>query len=118
MRDLIRLYTQSEDTFDRATGTTVPGVKTVLYAGPARVKPVAQSAGEDTQAGDREVVLRELEVSLPWATQLPGVRLMPGARIEVLESDDPRMRDVVLWVTGVQLSSQATAWRISAEERT
>ncbi|TXS35721.1 DUF6093 family protein [Streptomyces sp. OR43] len=118
MRDLVMLYTQGPDTFDRDSGTTVPGTQAVLYAGKARIKPVAQSAGEDVQAGERELVLRELEVSLPWSTQLPGVRLLPGARIEVLESDDSRMRGVTLWVTGGQLSAQATAWRISAEERT
>ncbi|MFF3060920.1 DUF6093 family protein [Streptomyces sp. NPDC057909] len=117
MRDLIRIYNQAEDVFDRATGNTVPGAKTVLYVGRARIKPVAQSAGEDTQAGEREVVLREVEVSVPWSTVLPGVRLLPGARIEVLESDDPRMVGVILWATGGQFSSQATAWRISAEDR-
>ncbi|MFD5111440.1 DUF6093 family protein [Streptomyces sp. NPDC058391] len=118
MRDRIRIYTQAEDTFDRDTGTTVPGAQTVLYTGRARIKPVAQSAGEDAQAGEREVVLREVEVSLPWSTTLPGgARLLPGARVEVTASDDPRMAGTILWVTGGQFSSQATAWRISTEDR-
>lgn len=118
MRDTVRIYTQAEDVFDRATGNTVPGAQAVLYVGRARVKPVAQSAGEDTQAGEREVVLREIEVSLPWSTVLPGsTRLLPGARVEVTASDDPRMVGAILWATGGQFSSQATAWRISAEDR-
>lgn len=118
MLDSVRVYTQAPDSFNRTTGTTSPGAQTTLYTGKARVKPVAQSSGEDTQAGDREVVLREYEVALPWATTLPGgARLPVGARIEVTASADPRMTGLVLWVTGTRFSAQSTAWRISVEDR-
>ena len=118
MLDAVRVYTQGPDGFDRASGATTPGAQTTLYTGKARVKPVAQSSGEDTQAGDREVVLREYEVALPWSTTLPGgARLSAGARVEVTASADPRMTGLVLWVTGTRFSAQSTAWRISAEDR-
>ncbi|MEV6696228.1 DUF6093 family protein [Streptomyces sp. NPDC051453] len=118
MRDTVRLYTQGEDVFDRESGQTAPGPQSTLYQGPARIKGVAQSSGEDTQAGERELVLREYEVAVPWATTLPqGARLLPGARIEVLSSLDPRMAGLVLWVTGAKFADQATAWRISVEDR-
>ncbi|MFD6421037.1 DUF6093 family protein [Streptomyces sp. NPDC060198] len=118
MLDRVRLYTQGDDVFDRETGETVPGAQTVLYEGQARVKPVAQASGEDAQAGEREVMLREIEVSLPWSTPLPsGVRVLPGSRVAVLAAEDPRMTGLVLWVTGAQYGSQATAWRLSTEDR-
>ena len=119
MRETVRLYRQDPDTFDRATGTTVPGQQHGLYSGKAQVKPIAQASGEDVQAGEREVRLLEYEVSLPWGTPLPeGVRIRPGMRIEVLESPDARMLGLVLWVTGTQYGDQATAWRITTEDRT
>ncbi|WP_241827000.1 DUF6093 family protein [Streptomyces graminilatus] len=118
MRDTVRLYTQADDVFNRTTGTTVPGAKTTLYEGKGRVKPIGQSGGEDTSAGEREVLLREYEVSLPWATVLPGgTRVLPGTRIEVLVSPDARMTGLVLWVVAAQFHDQATAWRISTEDR-
>jgi hypothetical protein len=118
MRETVRLYRQDPDTFDRATGTTVPGQQHDLYAGKGQVKPIAQASGEDTQAADRKVRLLEYEVSLPWSTQLPdGVRVLPGMRIEVTASPDARMVGLVLWVTGTQFGDQATAWRISTEDR-
>lgn len=118
MRDRVRLYTQGPDGFDRDTGQSVPGPQTTLYEGKARVKPSAQTSGEDVQAGDREVVLREYEVSLPWATTLPaGTRVLPGTRVEVLASPDARMPGLTLYVTGAQFSDQATAWRLITEDR-
>lgn len=118
MRDTVRLYGQAPDTFDRTSGTTVPGAQTTLYEGIARVKPVAQASGEDTQAGEREVRLLEYEVSLPWDTPLPaGARVLPGMRLEVTSSRDARMVGLVLWVTGAQYGDQATAWRITTEDR-
>ncbi|MFC8429913.1 DUF6093 family protein [Streptomyces sp. NPDC057253] len=118
MRDTVHLYAQADDTFDRTTGTTVPGAKTTLYQGKARVKSVAQASGEDVQAADREVRLLEYTVSLPWSTPLPsGVRVLPGMRVEVLDSLDARMVGLILWVTGVQFGDQATAWRIKTEDR-
>lgn len=118
MVDSVRLYRQAPDAFDRSTGSAVPGQQTTLYAGKARVKPVAQSTGEDVQAGEREVILREYEVALPWSTVLPGGgRVLAGDRIEVQASPDVRLSGLTLWVTGTQFSATATAWRISAEDR-
>jgi len=118
MRDTVQLYEQADDVFDRDTGTTVPGAKTVLYEGPARIKPVAQASGEDVQAGDREVRLLEYRVSLPWDAPLPdGTRVLPGMQVSVLASLDPRMVGLVLWVTGAQFGDQTTAWRIITEDR-
>jgi len=118
MLDTVRLYRQGPDGFDRATGTTTPGPQTTLYDGQARVKPVAQASGEDAQAADREVRLLEYQVSLPWDAPLPsGDRVLPGDRVEVLASRDARMVDLVLWVTGAQFGDQATAWRLTTEDR-
>ncbi|MEW2161442.1 DUF6093 family protein [Streptomyces sp. NPDC007084] len=118
MRDTVRLYAQAADVFDRTTGNTVPGAQTTLYEGKGRVKSVAQASGEDTQAGEREIRLLEYEVSLPWDAPLPdGMRVLPGMRIKVLASRDARMVGLVLWVTGTQYGDQATAWRISTEDR-
>ncbi|MFJ9628091.1 DUF6093 family protein [Streptomyces sp. NPDC101175] len=118
MRDTVRLYSQADDVFDRTTGTTTPGAQTTLYTGMGRVKSVAQASGEDVQASDREVRLLEYLVEVPWDTELPsGVRVLPGMRIEVTASPDARMTGRVLWVTGAQFGDQATAWRISTEDR-
>lgn len=118
MRDTVRLYTQGPDVFDRSNGTTAPGPQTELYAGKARVKAIAAATGEDTEAGEREVLLREYEVSLPWSTALPpGTRVLPGTRIEVTASQDARMVGLVLWVLGATFSDQSTAWRIRTEDR-
>ncbi|MFB6873760.1 DUF6093 family protein [Streptomyces sp. NPDC056323] len=118
MREQVCLYRQGADIFDRTTGQTLPGPQTVFYTGKARVKGIAASTGEDKQAGEREVVLREYEVGLPWATALPpGARVLPGDRIEVVTSGDPRMVGLVLWVTGSVFSEQSTAWRIRTEDR-
>ncbi|MCX4886044.1 DUF6093 family protein [Streptomyces sp. NBC_00847] len=118
MRDTVRLYTQDPDVFDRTSGTTVPGEKHPFYEGMARVKPVAQASGEDVQASDREVRLLEYQVSLPADTQLPnGFRVLPGMQAEVLASQDLRMVGLVLWITGAQFGDQATAWRLTVEDR-
>lgn len=117
MRETVRLYTQAPDTFNRTTGVTTPGAQTTLYTGKARVKAVAASTGEETSAGEREVVLREYEVHLPWATALPGARVLPGTRIQVTASPDARMTGLVLWVTGASFSDQSTVWRIRTEDR-
>ncbi|WP_432114019.1 DUF6093 family protein [Streptomyces sp. S1] len=118
MRDRVQLYEQGPDVFNREDGTTVPGERTVLYEGKARVEPVAQASGEDAQAGDREVRLLEYRVSVPWDTVLPpGKRALPGMQLEVLASRDPRMAGLTLWVTGASYGDQATAWRLTTEDR-
>jgi hypothetical protein len=117
MRDTVRLYTQADDAFDRDTGVSTPGAQATLYTGRARVKAIAASTGQETEAGEREIVLREYEVHLPWSTTVPGDRVLPGTRIEVTASADPRMAGLVLWVTGASFSDQSTAWRIRVEDR-
>lgn len=118
MRDTVRLYSQAADTFNRTTGTSTPGAQTTLYNGKARVKAIAASTGEEKDAGEREVLLREYEVHLPWSMSLPsGTRVLPGMRVEVTASPDARMVGLVLWVTGATFSDQSTAWRIRTEDR-
>jgi hypothetical protein len=118
MRDTVRVYTQADGVFDRTSGTTPSGAQTTLYAGKARVKAIAASTGQETEAGERELVLREYEVHLPWDTPLaPGARVLPGTRIEVTASPDARMTGLILWVTGASFSDQSTAWRIRVEDR-
>jgi hypothetical protein len=112
------LYSQAADSFDRSTGQTVPGAQTDLYTGQARVKAIAASTGQETEAGERGIQQREYEVHLPWSTPLPpGVRVLPGMRVEVTASPDARMPGLVLWVTGASFSDQSTAWRIRTEDR-
>ncbi|MEW1803203.1 DUF6093 family protein [Streptomyces virginiae] len=116
MRETIRLYRLGDDGFDWSTGTDTPEAATVLYEGPARVKPSTQSRGEEVEAGEQNVTLREYTVSLPWdtwVTELPGV----GDLIDVTTSPDERMVALRLWVTSEGFSSTATAWRIFAEDR-
>ena len=71
------------------------------------------------QAGEREVALRQYKVTLPFSTALPatGERPRPGDVVDVTASPDPRLAGLRLWVTGVQYSGTATAWRIIAEDR-
>lgn len=118
MRDDVRVYSQADDVFDRATGTTVPGATTVLYEGKGRVKPIAQASGREVQAGDREVRLLAYQVSLPADVPLAaGTRLLPGMQVKVLDSPDTRMVGLVLWVTAANYGDQTTAWRLTTEDR-
>lgn len=119
MRETITMYRPSADVFDRETGQTVPGPpETVFYTGAARVKP-ADLSDSEVQAGEREVVLRQYRVSLPFSTELPepDVRPRPGDLVDVTASPDPRLAGLRLWVTGVMYGSTSTAWRIIAEDR-
>ncbi|MFE2140185.1 DUF6093 family protein [Streptomyces sp. NPDC059456] len=115
-RETITLYRPGDDGFDWDAGTDSPAAATVIYSGPARVKPAAQSRGEEVDAGEANVTLREYTVSVPWGTtvsQLPVV----GDVMDVSASPDARMVGLRLWVTGLQYSSTATAWRITVEDR-
>lgn len=115
-RETVTLYRPGEGAFDWSTGTTAPASATAIYSGQARVKPAAQ-VGEEAEAGEQNVTLRDYVVSLPWSTPPPASRPRPGDVIDVSASPDARMVGLRLWVTGVQYSSTATAWRISAEDR-
>lgn len=115
-REQITLHASADDGFDWGTGGTTPAAGTALYSGPARVKPVAR-LGKEVDAGERNVTLRQYVVSVPWSTPAPPQRVAPGAVIDVTSSPDGRLVGLRLWVTGVEYSSTATAWRISAEDR-
>lgn len=115
MRETITLYRPGDDGFDWESGTDTPDDPPVIYAGRARVKPVARSRGEEVEAGEANVTLREYTVSVPWDTV--ATRPAVGDLLDVSASPDARMVGLRLWVTGVEASSTATAWRISAEDR-
>lgn len=115
-RETITLYRPGDDGFDWNAGTDAPGPATVIYSGPARVKPAAQSRGEEVNAGEVNTTLREYTISLPWGTAV-GERPAVGDLVDVTASPDARMVGLRLWVTGFQYSSTATAWRITAEDR-
>lgn len=112
----IHLWLPGPDVFDRTTGQTIPGPPAAdYYTGQARVKPITAATGQDTEAGERNVTLRDFMVSLPWTTV--SARPATGSLIEVLSSPDARMAGLQLWVTAVDFSATATAWRIRAEDR-
>lgn len=115
-QEMITLYRPGDDGFDWGTGTDTPGPSTAIYAGPARVKPSAQSRGEEVNAGENPTTLREYTVSVPWATEVDNLPAV-GDLIDVTASPDARMVALRLWVTGIQYSSTATAWRITGEDR-
>lgn len=115
-RETIALYRPGDDGFDWGTGTDSPAAAMVIYSGPARVKPAAQSRGEEVDAGEVNVTLREYTVSVPWATEVDNLPAV-GDLIDVTASPDARMVGLRLWVTGIQYSSTATAWRITGEDR-
>ena len=118
MLDTVRVWRPGAPVFDRSTGTTTPGTPVELYAGKARVKPFGRSASSGVEAGEREVVVREYVVSLPFSALPPsGQSVMPGDQVQVTASADGRLVGQTLWVTVSQLNAQATAWRISAEDR-
>lgn len=118
MLDTVRVWRPGPTVFDRGTGTDTPGAPVELYTGKARVKPFGRSASSGVEAGEREVVEREYVVSLPFSALPPnGETVMPGDRIQVTESADARLAGRTLWVAVSQLNAQATAWRISAEDR-
>ncbi|MFI9332008.1 DUF6093 family protein [Kitasatospora sp. NPDC052868] len=115
MIDQITLLRPGPDIYDPVTGETTPGTGQTLYTGPARVKPF-QAVSEDVPAGERAVVLRRYEVALPWTT-VPAGQVLPGDRVLVTASPDPRLAALDLWVTSAGASATATAWRIEAEDR-
>ena len=118
MLDAVRIWRPGAPAFNRSTGTTTPGAPLELYAGKARVKPFGRSASAGVEAGEREVVLSEYVVLLPFSALPPsGQTVLPGDQIQVTASADGRMAGRTLWVTVSQLNAQATAWRISAEDR-
>ncbi|MEU7597282.1 DUF6093 family protein [Streptomyces sp. NPDC039022] len=116
MRETVALYRPGSGDFDWSTGTTTPAPATTLYSGPARVKPLT-AEGREVDAGEQPLTLTRFTVSLPWTAPVPSVQPRPGDVVDILASPDARMVGLRLWVTGVQYSSTATAWRISAEDR-
>jgi hypothetical protein len=114
-RETVTLYRPGVPAFDWDTGVDGPASALVLYAGPARVKP-ERAEGREVEAGEENVTLRRFTVSLPWSTAT-SERPAVGDLIDVSASPDARMVGLRLWVTDVPFSSTATAWRISAEDR-
>ncbi|NUP36019.1 MAG: hypothetical protein HOY76_03090 [Streptomyces sp.] len=119
MRDTVTLFRPGPDVFNRDAGVSIPGPPEVtFYTGKARVKP-DQLADSEVQAGEHEVTLRQYKVTLPFSAPLPGPGVRPrrGDVVDVTASPDARLTGLRLWVTGVQYSGTATAWRIIAEDR-
>lgn len=116
MVDTVRIERRGEVVLDRLTGENSEGPRTLLYEGPARVKP--ENAGtREVTAGDREVVLKRYEIAVPWSAE-PAERVLPGDPVTVLASPDERLAGLVLVVAAVQYSATATAWRITGEDQT
>ncbi|MFJ6579246.1 DUF6093 family protein [Streptomyces sp. NPDC091368] len=115
-RETVTLFRPGTPDFDWESGTDGSETPLVLYSGPARVKAVARSRGEEVDAGEVNVTLREYTVSLPWGIAVSD-RPAVGDRVEVTASPDGRMVGLGLWVSGVEFSSTATVWRLSAEDR-
>ena len=115
MLDTVRLLLPGQPAYDPATGQTGHPPGTVLYDGPARVKP-SIAVSEDAQVGQRLVVQRRFEVALPWSAAA-AARVVPGVQVVVDASPDPRLVGRTLRVTSVAESATATAWRIAAEDR-
>jgi hypothetical protein len=118
MLDTVRIWRPGPVVFNRTTGTEAPGTPVELYSGKARVKPFGRSASTGVEAGEQQVVLREYVVSVPFSALPPtGQTVRPGDQVQVTASADGRLSGRTLWVTAEQLNAQATAWRISAEDR-
>lgn len=116
-REEVAIRPPAEGGFDWETGQDAPASENAIYTGQARVKPIARARGEEVDAGEANVTLREYTVSIPWSLYPPEQRVVPGYVVDVLASPDLRMVGLRLWVTGVEYSATATAWRISAEDR-
>lgn len=118
MVDTVRLQRPGADVYDPATGATVQPDARPLYEGPGRVKPASDSVQQATEAGERAITTRRYEVALPWSAMPLAVdRVLPGDQVEVLASPDARLAGLVLWVESVSESATATAWRLTAEDR-
>ncbi|MFJ8208098.1 DUF6093 family protein [Streptomyces sp. NPDC096033] len=116
MRETILLHRLGAPDFDWPTGTEGTTTSTTLYSGPARVK-ADRPEGREVDAGQQMVSLRRYTVSLPWSTPPPSLRPRPGDIVDVTASPDARLGGLRLWVTDVGYGSTATAWRITAEDR-
>ena len=117
MRETVTLTEGADGGFDWSTGNSTPAAGDAVYSGPARVRAAPSARGEEADAGEANVTLREYVVSLPWSTEAPVDRVRPGAVFTVDTSPDARLVGLKLWVTGVEYGSAATAWRIIAEDR-
>ncbi|MEW2415291.1 DUF6093 family protein [Streptomyces sp. NPDC046866] len=115
MRETVTILAPSEPDFDWDTGTETTAPMVTLYSGPARVKPDREASGREVDAGETNVSLHGYLVSLPWSTS--GTRPPVGSQVRVDSSPEARMAGLRLWVTGVRYGSTATAWRITAEDR-
>lgn len=102
-------------TLNRSTSVLTPGVPTVLYSGPCRLKP--QRVPRNEEAGERLTVVARYELALPFAS-LATDSLQVGDTVTITASGDTRLVDQPFAVMAVDFSSTATAWRISVEAAT
>ena len=102
-------------TLNRTTSVLTPGAPTVLYSGPCRLKP--QRVPRNEEAGERLTVVARYELALPFAS-LATDSLQVGDTVTITASGDTRLVDEPFAVRAVDVSSTATAWRISVEAAT
>jgi hypothetical protein len=101
----VRRHTAVGATFDSATGRSTYPTPETVYEGPARLQRSQQS--EVTRSiGDRQVVIRQVVVSLPVST--PEVRVGDEVRVVTYRYADGGDRHLVgrpLWVHDVRPGS-------------
>ncbi len=101
--------------FDDNTGEYTPApAGPPVYTGRADVKPRATSGSGEVDAGERQVVLRDYDVAIPW-TAAPIVEV--DDQVTVTASPDPTFVGRVLTVTAVEHGARRTAHHFSAEDR-
>lgn len=114
MRDAVTIGRPSgPPVFDDTTGEYTPAATTPVYSGRADVKPRA-TAGSEIEAGERQLVLRDYDVALPWTA---AVTVEVDDLLTVTGSDDPTFVGRVLTVTAVEHGGRRTAHHLSAEDR-
>jgi hypothetical protein len=66
MRYECRIERVKKPSFNQATGTAIPGSKTVIYEGKCRLWEV--SGGGPIMIGEDDVVMQNTQLSIPWDT--------------------------------------------------
>lgn len=101
-----------EPVFDPSTGEYTEPPDITIYSGKCRIKP--QYAASETQAGEKEVVLRRYELQLPFTASEP-VDIDDMARITV--SDDTWLVDRPMPVTAVEVATARTARHLTIRDQ-
>ena len=97
-------------TFDPSTNTYTAAAAATVYSGPCMVRRTDRS-GNDTEAGEREVRLQDLEVKLPADTAVAE-----GDVVTVTASPDPALVGKTLRVTDVLSDDWQVNRRLAVEE--